>query len=281
MGPPASLTSAKARPRAAARRELTGRIPRSSRPSLPVIRRSRRRASATLTSMLPVLSGAHALGSGEDLGSEVLSKLEGEHVAVMLFGSCARGDQNAASDVDVLQLVERWRLPYEAGRCSVSVYTCARLFELARAGSLFVLHLVTEGRTIHDPTGTLSRNLAAYRAPADYIGARDKLRRAASVLDVDRASFERNPDGFLRIGLHIYRTALYVRCIERGTPVFSMPRVARLLGEPRIGDFFTRREPRGFPFFLDPSDLSPSGAPPAVGPTAPPRPVASEATGFG
>jgi hypothetical protein len=201
--------------------------------------------------MLPAISGAAVPGSGADLGSEVLSKLEGEHVAVMLFGSCARGDQNAASDVDVLQLVERWRPSYETGRCSVSVYTCDRLFELARAGSLFVLHLVTEGRAIDDPTGTLSRILAAYRAPADYNGARDKLRRSASVLDVDRASFERNPDGFLRIGLHIYRTALYVRCIERRAPAFSMPRVARLLGEPRVGDFFVRRESRGFLFFLE------------------------------
>jgi hypothetical protein len=201
--------------------------------------------------MLPATSGTSALGLGSDLGGEVRSKLEGEHVAVMLFGSWARGDQNAASDVDVLQLVERWRPSYEKGRFSISVYTCARLFELARAGSLFVLHLVSEGRTIDDPTSTLSRILAAYRPPADYKGARDKLRRAAAVLDVDRVSFERNPDGFLRVALHIFRTALYIRCIEQGTPTFSMPRVAQLLEEPGLESFFTRRKLRSFPFFFE------------------------------
>ncbi len=201
--------------------------------------------------MVSAISGPTVFGSGADLKGEVLSRLEGDHVAVMLFGSCARGDQHAASDVDVLQLVERWRPSYETGRLSVSVYTCARLFELARAGSLFVLHLVTEGRSIDDPENVLSRILAAYQAPADYRGARDRLRRAASVLDVDQASFERNPDGFLRVALHILRTALYLRCIERGTPTFSMPRVARLLGEPRIGHFFGRRESKTFASFAE------------------------------
>jgi hypothetical protein len=201
--------------------------------------------------MLPVTSRTSALEPGSDLHSEVRSKVEGEHVAVMLFGSWARGDQNAASDVDVLQLVDRWRPSYERGRFSISVYTCARLFELARAGSLFVLHLVTEGYTIDDPTNTLSQILTAYRHPTNYHGARDKLRRAASVLDVDRISFERNPAGFVQVALHIYRTALYVRCVEQGTRAFSMPRVASLLGEPRLQDFFSRRESRSFSFFLE------------------------------
>jgi hypothetical protein len=200
--------------------------------------------------MLPAILGP-VPGPGFELAGEVHAHLTGDHVAVMLFGSCARGDQHVASDVDVLQVVERWRPSYAVGRISVSVYTCARLFELARSGSLFVLHLATEGRLIEDPTDTLSRILASYRTPSDYSGARDKLRRALSVLDVNRVAFERNPDGFLRVGLHILRTALYVRCIEQGTPVFSMPRVARLLGDPHIEELFVSRGPRGYAFFSE------------------------------
>jgi nucleotidyltransferase-like protein len=201
--------------------------------------------------MFSALPGTIALGLGIDPGGDVRTRLEGERVAVMLFGSCARGDQNASSDVDVLQLVERWRPSYETGRFSVSVYTCARLLELARTGSLFVLHLVTEGRTIEDPTGELSRILTSYRQPASYEGARNKLQRAACVLDIDRIAFDRNPEGFLQVGLHILRTALYVRCVETGNPIFSMPRVARHLGQPRIAEIFVRREPRSFSFFLE------------------------------
>lgn len=190
-------------------------------------------------------------GPGVDPGRGVLASLVGEHVAVMLFGSCARGDQHAASDVDVLQLVEKWRPSYDAGPLSVSVYTCARLLDLARAGSLFVLHLATEGRVIADPASTLTQILAAYRAPADYARARDRLRQAVTVLDVDRAAFERNPDGFARVALHILRTALYVRCAEQGRPTFSMAAVARLLGEPRIEALFVPRRARSYAFFSE------------------------------
>ena len=186
---------------------------------------------------------AHPVGASHpvDVGGSVLSVLQGDRVAAMLFGSHARGDAHAASDIDILQLVERWRPSYVHGRISVSVYTVEHLRDLARAGSLFVLHLVTEGRTLDDPSGQLLRVLTHYRAPASYHRVRENLCRASSVLDVDARGFQHNPAGFLRVAFYLLRTALYVRCVELGTPVFAMRRVAQRLGQPRIAELFDRR----------------------------------------
>lgn len=184
------------------------------------------------------------------LGPEILGRLEGDHVAVMLYGSCARGDQGDGSDVDVLQLVERWRPSYARGRVSVSVYTCEHLSDLAQAGSLFVLHLVKEGRTIEDRASRLTRILDNYRPPETYDRVLRNLRRAAAVLDVDDVLFGRNPAGFVRVALYLLRTALYVRCAEMGRPVFAMARVAEQLRDPRITSLFAARE-RATPEYFD------------------------------
>jgi predicted nucleotidyltransferase len=43
------------------------------------------------------------------LVEEIRAGVIGDREAVMLYGSCARGDDTASSDIDVLQLVDRWR----------------------------------------------------------------------------------------------------------------------------------------------------------------------------
>jgi hypothetical protein len=145
--------------------------------------------------------------------------------------------------------VARWSPSYAIGRLSVSVYTCEHLLALARAGSLFVLHLAVEGRSLEDPGQRLRHVLETYRAPASYDRARANLRRASSVLAVDRAAFQRNPVGFLRVAFYLLRTALYVRCVELGSPVFAMRQVAQRLGQPEITGIFDRRGGSTFDLF--------------------------------
>jgi Nucleotidyltransferase domain len=179
----------------------------------------------------------------------VLAMLQGSRIAVMLFGSHARGDAHADSDVDILQVVERWRPSYSIGRLSVSVYTGEHLIALARAGSLFVLHLATEGRSLEDPAEHLVGILASYRPPTSYQRVRENLRRASSVLDVAPEVFHRNAAGFVRVALYLLRTALYVRCVELGTPVFAMKRVAQRLAQSRVTEIFDRRGCTTFDYF--------------------------------
>jgi hypothetical protein len=69
------------------------------------------------------------------------------------------------------------------------------------------------------------------------------------VLAVDRIAFQRNPAGFLRVAFYLLRTALYVRCVELGSPIFALRQVAQRLGQPEIAEIFDRRDCNTFSFF--------------------------------
>jgi hypothetical protein len=76
--------------------------------------------------------------------------IEVEPYAVWLYGSNARGDCDALSDLDVLMIsdgdvTETVDLP---GRASVSRYTWSEFAVLAASGSLFLHHLRLEGRVL-------------------------------------------------------------------------------------------------------------------------------------
>lgn len=98
--------------------------------------------------------------------------------AVILFGSAARGDQDAHSDRDICAIVDdlsdrhihslkrHVAELYNADLRSVSAYRQSTLSQMAEAGSLFLWHLKREGRILYDPSGTAKQtlsNLAAYR----------------------------------------------------------------------------------------------------------------------
>src|SRR5437868_801459 len=93
---------------------------------------------------------------------DILCKLRAPVRAAMLFGSVARDTNSNRSDVDVLQLMASPSPSYAIGPLSVSVYTADALKELALQGSLFVLHLKTEGKILHDPERLLDECLKSY-----------------------------------------------------------------------------------------------------------------------
>jgi predicted nucleotidyltransferase len=77
--------------------------------------------------------------------SEVEDALQGESLAVMVYGSVARGTDRPNSDLDVLQVRSDRQWLYRIGRVNVSAYTPEFLAKLAGTGSLFVLHLKLDG----------------------------------------------------------------------------------------------------------------------------------------
>lgn len=90
----------------------------------------------------------------------------GNLLAVILFGSVARGDDDAASDIDVLAIVESrsGRVDDELVRChlpislrsahpEISWYGSDRFKEMSADGQLFCWHICLDGRVLYDPVG--------------------------------------------------------------------------------------------------------------------------------
>lgn len=118
-------------------------------------------------------------GIAPDLLAEVAEAIRGSALGVMLYGSQARGSADESSDVDVLQVVSCHAGAYKVGRVGVTAYTPAHLHQMASHGSLFVLHLRTEGVVLEDAHGVVARALEAYRSPIAYNPLLSELQAAA------------------------------------------------------------------------------------------------------
>lgn len=169
------------------------------------------------------------------LEQEARGVLVGESIAFMLFGSVVRGDAEATSDLDVLQLSPSDRLPYHMGRVAVSVYTPKQLRAVAESGGLFVLHLRREGHLVWDPESILSDILESYReSESGDAGLVRQLVVVRSQLDVDDVAYKAAWSTLHRVALFAYRTAVYLVAKRRGVLTFGMTSVAAALGDPTV-----------------------------------------------
>jgi hypothetical protein len=166
--------------------------------------------------------------------SQLGEVLRGESLALMLFGSQARGDDGDLSDTDILQLAPSLGKSYRAGRFTVSVYTPASLEVAAAAGSLFVLHLLTDGIVLDDRLRILSRCLGRYVRPPSYEPFFEELRGAANLLNVSNGFYREHWERCNSLALFLLRSALYGRTAACDRPLFSVPAIAEEERDNRI-----------------------------------------------
>lgn len=160
-----------------------------------------------------------------------LEALKATALATMLYGSYARGDQAADSDIDVLQLVYTPTPPQKIDSIVVSFYTARQLSNLAKQGSLFVLHLRTEGLILHDPQSVLHSALDCYVPPISYNCLKSTIAVSSAVLHLEPASLNAQQfSGVISLGLYLLRTLIYLRCVEEGSPAFSLSAARDILG---------------------------------------------------
>lgn len=152
----------------------------------------------------------------------------------MLYGSHARGSNVPESDIDVLELVAENPRPYSIGDINVTQYTPAHLGAMAQRGSLFVLHLLTDGVTITDNSGVLQTALDQYRRPASYAPIWRQLSVAAGAVNPEAPDAARYAHGLSRLGLYTLRTAVYILAIEDGNPCFDVDAAAARLDLPGL-----------------------------------------------
>jgi hypothetical protein len=165
---------------------------------------------------------------------EILGTIEDTQAPLMLFGSYARKDSTDESDIDVLEVTKVRLPPYKRGRINVSPYTVHTLSYLCSHGSLFVLHLLNDGIIIRDRDRRLADTLRKYISPRDYRYYRTQLRGAVPLLDCSAEFYSRKWRQLHRIAIFLLRSSCFAELAERGTPLFAMKAVARVLRDDRI-----------------------------------------------
>jgi Nucleotidyltransferase domain len=161
--------------------------------------------------------------------NEAVAQLEGDTLAVMLYGSHARGDATPTSDIDLLQIVPQFSRSYVLGPTTVVAYTPDQLRSMAKGGSLFAWHLRTEGRVLDDPSGVLRGCLEIHAGPAcEKVLAR--LEQLSALLDLDPSEFQHYANRAIRTARYLLRTAVYARSLRSGEQSFAVERAAKAAG---------------------------------------------------
>ena len=90
-------------------------------------------------------------------------------LAVLLFGSLARGESSRGSDVDVLFIHDGGEVKHvTAGKISMFHYPWASLKGLASSGDLFACHIAYEAKPILDEQDYLTQLRSAFRFKCTY-----------------------------------------------------------------------------------------------------------------
>jgi hypothetical protein len=153
--------------------------------------------------------------------------------ALFLYGSYARGDNDGASDVDIIQVSPTHTAPYSKGRINITCYGREELISLAESGSLFARHIITEAIPLDDPEQFLSTLRTAYVAPRDYGNIVKEVIGAIPIVAIGERGFEIDSRHYCATASYLLRSYLYARAFDLGAKSFSMRHVAEVLSDER------------------------------------------------
>jgi predicted nucleotidyltransferase len=196
--------------------------------------------SRTLVAVMreDVISKLLAIGVSPDVVADI-PNLPADARALLVYGSQARGDAVAGSDLDVLALVDSPRPSTYAGDVNISYYTRDQLS--TGIGTLFGAHLKRDARIVWDDFGLLRD---AVEAMGDVDTGR-LLRRALRMSELF-TSLERDLPkylpGLLREARYLLRSCLYAQAIADGHPCFSVRELAARNNDPRLASLLSSRQ---------------------------------------
>lgn len=140
--------------------------------------------------------------------------------ALMIYGSRARGDAIAASDVDLLGVSAEHRAPTALAQVNLHVYSWNDLEMMVSAHDLFVLHLKWDGRILFETDRRLSELLG--RASARHAYAEERLSATRVLRLLHAADADTLPRRSLdRVALWAIRTFAFSIAVERGITTFA------------------------------------------------------------
>lgn len=168
------------------------------------------------------------LGVPAQAAVELTGLLPADALGLLLYGSYARGDQELASDVDLLVLAAGPAGTRRTKAVSASTYTRAQL--ASAAGTLFGMHLARDGVVIFDTDAQLQALLDDMGQPDPEVLCQ-RIRHLAAVLE-DRS--DEHLLGRVRVARYLLRTAVYVAALADGEPCFSVRELAERARDPAL-----------------------------------------------
>lgn len=165
--------------------------------------------------------------------------------ALILYGSRARGEARAGSDLDLILAEDGMSLghPRAVQGVSVHLYSKDWLEAEARAGSLFTYHVAYEGIALHDDSEFMERLRQAFRKKASY---RNEIEIAALVL---RILIERDWADSLHTKRRYFwalRTTIISSAADRGKFIFASSALERESGIYGLGTLIDARDHANF-----------------------------------
>ena len=162
--------------------------------------------------------------------------------AMLLFGSVARGDADANSDVDVLCVVPDWRPQESYGRVNLCFYTESQLLRMRESDSLFFTHLYLEGRVLVDPAGVFASLFDRFEVPTAFGDVFNVAQAALPLFNVTELVFWKYATPLQRGLVHLSRTWVYARvATDEGELTFSLSRLAPIWPTSLVGLIMTAK----------------------------------------
>jgi len=147
--------------------------------------------------------------------------------ALVLYGSCARADNNEKSDVDIFAISSdsSYRMIIDK-KINIASYPESLAFERAKNGDLFMWHVVEEGRPIYDTCGIFGKLRKSFRYRDNYSIEISNASDVGTML-CQFATCTSNCTLINRRMAWCVRTILIARSAEQRNPIFSAHKLAK------------------------------------------------------
>ena len=151
-------------------------------------------------------------------------------MCLLLYGSRARGDFDAHSDVDLTAITaDDTPAPVTIGRTTTMAQPLDDALRAARSGSLFAFHLVSEGKVLFESERVFARIQRAFQFRDDYTPVIRNCSEAGWFLvrNHEKATNTRN---FNHAVAWCTREMLIAKAATERSPVFSADGLAEFVG---------------------------------------------------